>query len=594
MQKTFSQLMKQLKFFSLWFLLFSTFFSCRSQAQTDPAIERANRAAQLLDSLLEDDEHLDILDIDHLVGMRQEFVKTEEESSFPFLPSENSEQSVSIGTVTEGYLIGSMSLPMPGRTYGVLARQLRRDLIYGTNELIEGIISASEYVDSQFPRSVLWLGNIGAKHGGDISYSVSHNAGRDADLAFYTTTPDGEHIQPPALLHYRDNGRTVEYNGYYRFDVPRNWALVKGLINAPNSEIQYLFISNGLRRLLLNYAQSQDESEELIARARVVLYQPGRLPHDDHLHIRIYCPQGDVGGGCVNFGRYHSGVQRYRSEPQSIISEATSMLRNPDPDVRIAAIRRLALLDATGQIDAINRRFSDPSPMVRAAAATGLGQLVSRNRIGVLIQRWEEEEDFSVRIAIIHAIGEVGGRDAGNFIASILAEPELGVLRGQTFDLRLIAATVSARMARAEPMPALIELLQSEQIELRDRSAFALQMITNHRESEIYWRATNVSQEQLQNAQLSWQNWLENHRNENRSQWLARGFANAGYEMVGRRQRDGAALARAAGSEHDWIRINAQRELIRITGNHARSLQWSPRDARAYWNRWVERHPRRL
>src|SRR5690625_7016324 len=72
-------------------------------------------------------------------------------------------------------------------------------------------------------------------------------------------------------LTFDDEGKSKKYNGYYRFDVARNWTLVEALIENKDATLQYLFISNGLRKLLLDYASTQEVDPEILRRAEILL-----------------------------------------------------------------------------------------------------------------------------------------------------------------------------------------------------------------------------------------------------------------------------------------------------------------------------------
>jgi hypothetical protein len=107
------------------------------------------------------------------------------------------------------------------------------------------------------------------------------------------------------------------------FDVPRNWALVRALLEEKQIEIQFLFINNRLRDRLLAYAESQREDPSLIDRARELLHQPGdSLPHDDHLHVRIFCAANDRPFGCSDRGPVRWWKKRYKYMPPNHAPEA--------------------------------------------------------------------------------------------------------------------------------------------------------------------------------------------------------------------------------------------------------------------------------
>lgn len=522
------------------------------------------------------------------------FAKHTEARPLSFLPDEPSSQSVSIGTVTDGYVVQAVPLPLPGRSYSVLPRQLERHLLYGTRELIDALVDAAEFVEAAHPGSILWLGNIGRHGGGDIPWSVSHNAGRDADLAFYVTDPTGRPVSPPDLLHHGADGRSREYGGYYRFDVPRNWSLVKALILSPHVQMQHLFISDGLRALLLGHARSIGEPPSLVAHAARLLRQPGpEIPHDDHLHVRIYCSRADVGAGCENSGRVHPGVDLHGSVRAGRLRLARTMAESGRAATRAAAIRRLAILSEPVREAAVRQALSDASPEVRLAAVETLGRS-DASAVSWLVERWDSEDHPLVQEALIGALGELGGPESGRFFERVLSAP-IRVERGaRVVDLRVVVADAVRRSERAEPAYRLAALLTEADPELRARAALALAAVTNHADVMLDWRDPSIEASQLEAASARWVAWIDARQDEDRDAWVNEGFARVGYTLTGAARQDAATLALAAGDERPWVRANAQRRLMRMTGNTPASLTWSRQDARTYWTRWVRRNPGRI
>ncbi|MFU8804987.1 MAG: hypothetical protein ACNA8W_14335, partial [Bradymonadaceae bacterium] len=121
------------------------------------------------------------------------------EPRFPYLPGEPRQTSRSIGDVISGHMVESAAVPIPHPHLAVLPVQLTRDLIYTTEGMLELLTSAAAHVAEAHPGSVAYLGNISARGGGDIPWSISHNAGRDADVAFYVLGADGEPTILPNL-----------------------------------------------------------------------------------------------------------------------------------------------------------------------------------------------------------------------------------------------------------------------------------------------------------------------------------------------------------------------------------------------------------
>ena len=226
----------------------------------------------------------------------------------PWLPGDVP-ASVSVGSTKHGYLVRGEALPADDPSIRSLPTQAARDLGYGTERLIRALVRAGHAVAGAFPGSVVWLGNIGRRHGGDIPWSVSHNSGRDADIAFPLVDPAGRPATRPDLVELDEHGWAFDAEGAVRLDVARTWVLVLSLLEDPEVVVQYLFVSRPLAALIIRDATRRGAGPELLERARSVLVQPrGSLPHDDHLHLRIHCSEKDAANGCREVGPQREGA----------------------------------------------------------------------------------------------------------------------------------------------------------------------------------------------------------------------------------------------------------------------------------------------
>ena len=113
----------------------------------------------------------------------------------------------------------------------------------------------------------LGIGDMSLRGGGDSVLHRSHENGRDLDLIYYAVDERGRPVAPvdsmpryPFFdLRAREPGpqeHGVVFGPFSTrfFDVKRNWALVRALLEEPGIEIQYLFIHARLRERLLAYA----------------------------------------------------------------------------------------------------------------------------------------------------------------------------------------------------------------------------------------------------------------------------------------------------------------------------------------------------
>ncbi len=237
--------------------------------------------------------------------------------------------SVSIGTFTHGALRHGAHLAEKGDGYVFPTLWAVRDTRYGTDELVEALAHAARRVRREYPGALLGIGDLSSRGGGDSVLHRSHENGRDADLIYYAVDDKGRPVPPadsmPRYSAADLKARTplppehgVVYGPFTprTFDVRRNWALVRALLEEPRIEIQYLFINNRLRDRLLAYAAAEGEDPSLLDRATELLHQPGdSMPHDDHLHVRIFCAQDDRAQGCSDRGPVRWWKKRYKYMP---------------------------------------------------------------------------------------------------------------------------------------------------------------------------------------------------------------------------------------------------------------------------------------
>jgi penicillin-insensitive murein endopeptidase len=311
---------------------------------------------------------------------------------------------VSIGNTSTGSLIRAARLPFRGKHHAVLPRWRKRRTNYGTEELLTLLNHAARRVARAYPGSRMMVGNLSLKHGGDISWSQSHNAGRDGDIAFYLKR-GRRAVVPTALVKVDARLRALRARGV-RFDVRRNWALVKTLLTHKTIGVQWIFIARHLKTALLNHARTRLEPAALLDRADKILRQPtDSLSHDDHFHVRIYCSGRDRLEGCIDRAPFWKGVQTHDQAVAKRIRILMAGLKDPDASIRLQVIAYLVRLQALSALDlrlvpALVTALEHPSGAVRRIAAGSLrrltnhscrvvwGRRLSKRRRQLLAQRW--------------------------------------------------------------------------------------------------------------------------------------------------------------------------------------------------------------
>jgi penicillin-insensitive murein endopeptidase len=199
----------------------------------------------------------------------------------------------SVGTAQNGHLLGGERL-IDSDSLRVLPWTRQRGFDRGTGDLVRLIERSAAGLASQFPGSVVHVGNLSRLGGGDIPPSVSHNSGRDADVPFLCFERLGGSREAGAFVEFDGAGIAIApaaAAGRFEFDTARNWALVRQWLSDPQVVVQWIFVSVPLRQLLLDHALRTGEPESLRSRAARVLVQPrDSSPHADHFHLRVACP----------------------------------------------------------------------------------------------------------------------------------------------------------------------------------------------------------------------------------------------------------------------------------------------------------------
>ncbi len=202
-----------------------------------------------------------------------------------------------------GVLINGTELAAEGTGYRTLTSNDRH---FGTARFVSAIERAAAKVAAERPGGVLSIGDLSAKYGGHISSHSSHRSGRDADLLLYMTTLQGVPVTTTGFVHVGNDGLAWDDNEkrFLRFDVEREWLLVKTLVEDAEARVQWLFVSRPVEAMLIEWARARGESGDTIVRAMDTMLQPGppAQSHDDHLHVRISCDPFEVAAGCEPTG----------------------------------------------------------------------------------------------------------------------------------------------------------------------------------------------------------------------------------------------------------------------------------------------------
>ncbi|TPW32330.1 penicillin-insensitive murein endopeptidase [Martelella alba] len=186
-----------------------------------------------------------------------------------------------IGFYADGCLSGAQALPIDGETWQ--AMRLSRNRRFGTPQLIDTIEKLSRDAAQYDGWPGLLVGDMSEPRGGPmISGHASHQIGLDVDI-WLTPMPDHR-----LSLREREDlsAQSVLKNDGTLFIDPKKFTpagekLVMRAASYP--EVQRIFVHPGIKKDLCDNWKGD--------RSNLAKVRP-YWGHDDHIHIRLFCPKG--------------------------------------------------------------------------------------------------------------------------------------------------------------------------------------------------------------------------------------------------------------------------------------------------------------
>lgn len=207
------------------------------------------------------------------------------------------EMSGPLGSTSRGVLLDGREMPHRGVGYEFYHRRDRR---YGSVPLTRLVEDVAARVADVYPGSELKVGDESGRGGGRILGHSSHRNGLDVDFAFFVRSPKKTQTRAYVLAPLDQYGVVTTDRDVAYFDYEKNWQLIEALLTSDEAQVQWIFVSSGLKVRLLSYALAAGKDMDVIYRAAHVLHQPkDSAIHNDHFHVRIYCPPQNESVACV-------------------------------------------------------------------------------------------------------------------------------------------------------------------------------------------------------------------------------------------------------------------------------------------------------
>lgn len=200
------------------------------------------------------------------------------------LPLMASDRPEAIGYYSNGTLLNGQNMATEGE--GFMRLYLEHNRGFGTLEMITPVTEAAAEIFRLYPdRGRLQVEDLSQEKGGKIDRHGSHQNGLDVDLTYFRVdglehTPTPEQKFSPSMV--------IKNKISPNFDAKRNWEFVKSLHKF--GKVNRIFMDQIIKKELCRYANSINE---LVSYTEVLRSIRHEANHQDHLHVRMHCPELD-------------------------------------------------------------------------------------------------------------------------------------------------------------------------------------------------------------------------------------------------------------------------------------------------------------
>ena len=505
-----------------------------------------------------------------------------------FVTEHEREMSFSVGDTRDGYMVNGRPLPAPSLLLRQLPVQYERGLAYATTDMVELFVDTARAMEKKYPGTIMYLGNMAAREGGDIPYSVSHNAGRDADIGFYLKDAEGKFAHPQNLHKINRRFQSREEGPVYTFDLEKNTTLIELLLTHPKVRVQFIFLAKHLRTAIYRELVARGSSPELLERFEMSVQN--QAAHDDHFHVRIYCSNSDICAGCVDKSVIHPWHEDPLPKREQCVARYASMLKKnkTEPESKAVALQRLALLGAASANESqIIKHLGHENSEVRLAAAMAASEL-SSGVTQALVKQLAKESQPSVRLALIQTLsGFDTAQTRQTFMEEIVRRTSQTDAGFADEEMQTIFHFIIRHPHANNAKPLLDAMHAAARHALSDTKAF--EAVAHTFGVVVNMAVKPTLAEMLAHADA----WFAEHGTQTRQQWLIDGFKREGFQVTNLENADIPILLDAIDGPAE-ISLNAQLQLKKISRLKQDSLSWPVADARWHYTRYFKRRAKKF
>ena len=401
--------------------------------------------------------------------------------------------SVSIGHTDRGSLRGGVELPEGAVGVRRLTVLRTRQTAWGTRGLVDLLLRVGRALALQPDNALvpLRVGNLSLAGGGEMRWSHSHQAGREADLLPFLLDAQDQPVLPDAFVVLDDTGRGRWQGQPVHLDVPRTWMLLRLVLLDTHAHVQALHLAEPLAQLLLAHGRALGEDEWLLQRARSLLSEPAQAGrHDDHIHVRLHCTRADRLAGCQDAEERRPWVDDAPAETRLTVTADLEQLADPDADVRQAALAQLAWFQAGDPRvpeALVWLAMMDPVAGVRDAALRALQEAAEPAAVPLLwaaALAWTDAQvsDGPAAAALLDVAVDMAQPDHAPLLLSLLTPgcgPQVSLTPEECVGLQVrIAQRIRPWMLQAAASPLLV-LVRSQDATVRRAALQSVRALAN-------------------------------------------------------------------------------------------------------------------
>jgi HEAT repeat protein len=503
--------------------------------------------------------------------------------------------STSVGSTSWGELNRASRFPLRGPSYRFFPHIKERETHFGTDELGRLVRRVARRVARKVKGTEIRLGNAGYRSGKKIPWSVSHQSGRDIDIAIFATDRRGRSKKLTDFVSFNAKGMAAK--GTLKFDLKRNLSLVRALVEDDKTPVQWIFIYRPLKAMLLQHARETKVPEETIKRLESVLRQPSdSSPHKDHFHVRVFCSVQDRLHGCLDRPPFHPWVDRGEDKYNERVNLLLRISHHKKAGTRRAALDKLRAMRATSATGRFVESLRDPARMVRQAAWGALRALGTQENVPGILSVLKDTSDPKRAAAIFSLLSHVGSKNVREIALTMLSSPSDylhpdAIKRGsKQFTLSAVAILKKGQKKEAV---ALVPLLSSKDAETRQAAHQALGLMTNQK---IRGKLSTRNKKRRGRIVKAWKTFFKSQKDETWLQWQRMGFEARGFVFHGKMMQPKSVptLIKAIGHREDEVSINAIRILGELTGHHISPKARTKRNSIRHWKSWWRDHKHRF